>query len=376
MPVRDPADPFSIQAGFDRLLGWPGWPDMLGAYTRAAFAARRAFLPLPFEGRRRKREPVLPPFSPLPGQPLAGKRIGLVVSGGSGNLSTTCGVVRAIEEAGGDIVAVSGCSGGALWAAQVGLGFSGDEMASFSLGDLDPASYLDLQPVRQALRSVARRRTLAGLMNGGAVQALFDGQAAGRALAELPRAFYGILWEIETNRVLYAGPKTTPDWSLGEIVRSAISLAPVVQPYERDGRHYVDGGVIDVMPVRPLLEHHPEIDAFVAINGFLPRGLQGPDLHGWHKRTNGLLTVARQLQLAQHEELARREWETIADRAWLVEPITDIQAYGINFFAAMVDRSVWPDRIRAGHAAARAVLAAPIGTRTADLLGATPGLGS
>ncbi len=367
MALRDPADPFSIQAGFDRLLGWPAWPEMMRAYTRAGFAARRAFLPLPFEGRKRKTEPVLPPFEPIAGQPLAGKRIGLVVSGGSGNLATTCGVVRAIEEAGGDIVAVSGCSGGALWAAQVGLGFDSDAMVDFSLGDLNPASYLDLQPVRQALRSVVQRRTFAGLMNGGAVQALFDGQAAGRSLEELPRAFYGILWEIETNRIVYAGPKTTPDWSLGEVVRSAISLAPVVQPYERGGRHYVDGGVIDVLPVRPLLEHHPEIDAFVAINGFLPTGFVGPDLHGWHKRSTGLLSVARQLQLAQHQEFARREWETIADRAWLVEPITDIQAYGINFFAAMVDRSVWPDRIRAGHAAARRVLQEAVGTRSADL---------
>jgi NTE family protein len=357
--VPDPLDPFVIKQSLDRLLGWPLGPDGVRAYLNALVACRRVWAPLPWERRSPAPEPfgVLPPHEDVPGQPLAGRKVGLVVSGGSGNLAATCGVVRAIEEAGGTIAAVSGCSGGSLWAAQAAMGWSADRMVRFSLGELDPRDYLDLQPVRSTLRSLWTGEAFTGVIKGDRVQALFEEVGLGVRVGDLPIPFYSILWEVESNSILYAGTRTTPDWTLGEAVRGSLSLAPVVDPMPRDGRHYVDGGVVNVFPVRPLLEHHPEIELFVGVNAFLPRGFVGPDLSGWKQGRLGVLQAARQLQLAPFQELARREWDSISDRAWLIQPVTDEQAYGVNFFAAMIDRSVWPERMRAGHAEARRVLA-------------------
>ena len=360
--VADPLDPFMIKQGLDRLVGWPLGPRMSLAYLRAARAARRVWLPLPWERSSPAPSPedVLPPARPVPGTRLRGRRVGLVVSGGSGNLAATCGVVRGIEEAGGCIAAVAGCSGGSLWAAQVALGMEADEMVRFSLGGLDPRRYLELRPIRSAWRTAVTGRAFTGIVQGDRIEATFDDLGAGR-LGDLQVPFYSILWELETNRLVYAGSRTTPDWTLGQAVRGSLSLAPAVEPWQHGGRHYVDGGVVNVLPVQPLLEHHPEIDVFVVINGFLPPGFIGPDLTGWQRGRLGMLLAARQLQMAPFQELARREWASIADRAWLVEPIGAEQAYGVNFFAAMIDRSVWPDRMRAGHREARRVLSRPVG---------------
>jgi NTE family protein len=360
--VADPLDPFLIKQGLDRLVGWPLGPRMALAYLRAARAARRVWLPMLWERSSPAPSPegVLPSPRPLPGGHLKGRRVGLVVSGGSGNLAATCGVVRAIEEAGGTIAAVAGCSGGSLWAAQVAMGMGSERMVRFSLDGLDPRRYLELQPVRSAWRTAVTGRAFTGVIQGERIEAMFDDLGAGR-LDELPVPFYSILWELETNRLIYAGSRTTPDWTLGQAVRGSLSLAPAVEPWEMAGRHYVDGGVVNVLPVAPLLEHHPEIEVFVAINGFLPDRFIGPDLTGWQRGRLGMLLAARQLQMAPFQELARREWASIADRAWLVEPIGAEQAYGVNFFAAMIDRDVWPDRMRAGHREARRVLSRPPG---------------
>ncbi len=359
--VADPLDPFVIKQGLERLAGWPLGPKMPVAWLKAARAVRRVWAPLPWErsSPAPPAEGVLPAPRALPGRALRGLRVGLVVSGGSGNLAATCGVVRAIEEGGGRIVAVSGCSGGALWAAQVALGMGSDRMVRFSLEELDPRRYLVLRPARAALRGL-RGRANTGLIVGDRIEALFEEFGGGR-LDRLPVPFYSILWELESNRLVFAGSRTTPGWTLGQAVRGSLSLAPAVEPWEREGRHYIDGGVVNVLPVAPLLEHHPEIDVFVVVNGFLPPGFVGPDLTGWQRGRFGMLLAARQLQLAPFQELARREFASVADRAWLVEPVGAEEAYGVNFFAAMIDRSVWPDRIRAGHREGRRVLARPAG---------------
>lgn len=359
--VADPLDPFVIKQGLERLTGWSVGLKMPLAYLRAARAVRRVWAPLPWERSSPAPSPegVLPEPRPVAGRRLEGARVGLVVSGGSGNLAATCGVVRAIEEAGGTIAAVSGCSGGALWAAQVALGMNAERMVRFSLQELDPRRYLAIRPLRQAVRSAAGR-PFTGLIQGQRIEELMDDTGGGR-LDRLPVPFYSILWEVETNRLVYAGSRTTPDWTLGQAVRGSLSLAPAVEPWAHAGRHYIDGGVVNVLPVSPLLEHHPEIDVFVVVNGFLPPGFVGPDLTGWHRGRFGMLMAARQLQLAPFQELARREFATIADRAWLVQPVGAEEAYGVNFFAAMIDRSVWPDRMRAGHREARRALARPPG---------------
>lgn len=362
MHVSDPLDPFVIKERFDRLAGWPvPSPAMAKAWLRAGRAVRRVWMPMPWE---RKGSPaprpdgVLPAARPVPGRVLEGRKVGLVVSGGSGNLAALCGVVRAIEEAGGTIAAVSGCSGGSLWAAQVAMGWDADRMVRFSLTGLDPRRYLDPKPARAAARTALGREAFAGIVRGDKIEQMWDEVSGGVRLGDLPVPFYTVLWEMESNRVVHAGTVTTPDWTLGQAVRGSLSLAPVVEPMERGGRHYVDGGVVTVFSAGPLLAHHPEIDAFVGVNAFLPRGFEGPDLTGWRSGRLGLLKAARQLQLAPFQELARRDWEAMGERRWLIEPIADIDAYGVNFFAAMIDRSVWPDRIRDGHSEARRVLGA------------------
>lgn len=353
--MRDPADPFAIKADFDRLVGWSRPAPLVAAWLRAGLAARRTWLRLPFESGEVSADGVLPPAAPLTGSPLEGRSVGLALSGGSGNMVCGVGALRAIEEAGGHVTSVSGCSGGALWAALVALGWDADRVLRFSLGELDPRRYLDPGVFGPVLRAVWKREAWAGAVSGKSVQTFFDDVSGGARLGDLPLAFHTVLWQLESNRVVVVGSSTTPDWTLGEAVRASLSLAPVVEPFVRDGLSYLDGGVINVFPASTVLLG-PPCDAVVGVNGFLPVGLQGPDLTGWRRKPDALLRVARQLQLAPFHDIARREWQAIDVPKWLVEPIEPSDAYGIAFFAAMVDRRAWPARIRSGHEATRAAL--------------------
>src|SRR4051794_18833542 len=106
-------DPYLIKSTLQRAAALADLSSM-GKDVAFLRSARRALLPLPFVD---KHDPidtnVFPPFKERPIEALAGKRIGLVASGGSGACVSLVGVKRAFEEAGVQPVVISSCSGGA-----------------------------------------------------------------------------------------------------------------------------------------------------------------------------------------------------------------------------------------------------------------------
>jgi NTE family protein len=138
-------DLYNLKRGFERtneLL------DLSRASAGISFLrhARRVFLPLPIVDR--PEEPpgeLFPELSPRPVPALAGKRIGVIASGGGGGCVSMVGVARAFEEAGIRPASYSASSGGTIWGAMWASGMSAQEMADFSLS-WRPEDYLDGLP--------------------------------------------------------------------------------------------------------------------------------------------------------------------------------------------------------------------------------------
>jgi NTE family protein len=356
-------DLFAIKRQFERAAELI---DIGGAVADVGFLrrARRALLPLPLIDREEEIDPssVFPPFAERPVPALAGKRVVVVASGGGGAAVALIGVARAFEEAGIEPAEIVGCSGGAIWGSMWASGMSAQEMAEFSLR-WKPEDYLDIQWLNLPRFALAALRGFTGLAKGEAIERLFDDRTRGMRCGDTPIPIKTIVYNMDLGRVEYFGTDDTPDVTVGHLVRVAIALPLFIESVPVHGHLYVDGGIIEVWPIQPVLDEGG-FDHVVGVNFMLPRGFEPKDITGWPDRVGGLFEASRQLQQGYHLELARRARSQLGDRVTLIDPVEDSELHGTSFYDLFLDRSHWPRLIRQGYDAASEALEA-IGERAA-----------
>jgi NTE family protein len=315
------------------------------------FDLRRALLPLPFEDRgpAEVAESPFPAREVRPLDRLAGRRIGIVTTGGSGAMASVVGVARAFEERGLTPSAISTCSGGALFAYPLGTGMPADEVASFVLG-LRSRDYVDLDVAALASLPLRAARGFSGLLKGEAVEAAYRSRFGDLRLGDLAIPVYSPLWEVDRNRVVHIGPETHPDLPLARAVRMSVSLPLFLQSVPMNDTWWGDGGVVDIFPVQPILDRVPP-DAVVAVNGFYPPGFVGEDVTGWQERSLSILYVASQVRTSQQVALARDNLAKLrrACLVELVEPVPYEKVRGTGFYRQFIDNAEWPSFMRAGR---------------------------
>ena len=318
--------------------------------------ARRALLPLPVIDRREQidADDIFPPFESRPVPSLEGKRVALVASGGGGAAVALVGVARAFEEAGIEPAEIIGCSGGAIWGSMWAAGMSAQEMAEFSLS-WEPEDYLDIQWLQLPRFALSALRGFTGLAKGEAIERLFDERVHSMRCGESRIPIRTIVYNMDLGRVEYFGTETTPDVTIGHLVRVAIALPLFIESVEVGDHLYVDGGIIEVWPVQPALDDGG-FDHVVGVNFMLPNGFEPEDITGWPERTGGLFEASRQLQQGYHLELARRAREQLGDALTLIDPVDYSELHGTSFYDLFIDRGNWPRLMRQGYEAAREAL--------------------
>jgi NTE family protein len=343
----DAFDPFNVKRQFERA-------DALRANLSLASDfgflrnARRALLPLPIVDRPDSvPADVLPPFESRPIASLRGKRVGVVGSGGSGAAVAMIGMARAFEEAGVRPAAISACSGSALWGSMWAAGLTADEMTEFSLS-WRPQDYLDIQWTRMPRFLLSALRGFTGLAKGQALEQLFDRRLWRMSAGQTEIPFHTVVYNLDRGRLEYFGSDTTPELTLGELVRIAVALPLFVEAVRVEGDLYVDGGVIDAFPAEPLIEAG-DLDHVFGLNVMLPPGLEGDDISGWEERRMGLLEATRQIGRGGHLELARRSTRRLGEQLTLVEPVEPGALNGVAFYDLFLDRRRWPELIRRGY---------------------------
>lgn len=351
----DALDPFNVKRVLDRA---GRARDELAAAADVGFLlnARRALLPLPLVDRA---DPVpsdvLPPFAARPAPGLRGKRVGIVGSGGSGACVTMVGVARAFEEAGVRPATISACSGSVVWGAMWAAGMAADEMAEFSLS-WRPQDYLDIQWTQVPRFALSAMRGFTGLAKGEALERLFDRRLWHMSAGETDIPIHTTVYNVDRGRLEQFGSETTPDLTLGELVRIAVALPAVVEAVRVEGDLYVDGGVIDAFPTEPLVEDGG-FDHVFGLNVLLPPGLEGDDVDGADARRLSLIDLSRRIAAGGHLELARRNLRRLGDRVTLIEPLAPRQSRGVAFYDLFLDRRRWPELMRRGYDSAFDALA-------------------
>jgi NTE family protein len=195
----------------------------------------------------------------------------------------------------------------------------------------------------------------AGLVRGEALEHSLRSLVGDQRLGETQVPFSMPAWNVDLNRVEIFGTRTTPDLPVAHALRAAISLPIFVEPVFLRGHMYGDGGVVNIFPVRPVLDEHP--DLVLGVNCYLPEGFEGEDVTGWRQRPFGILRASGQLRWSGMVALAREQALLAGDRLVLLHPVPYAEVRGAHFYESFVDRSRWPQFMRAGRAAARAALA-------------------
>lgn len=338
------------------------------------FDARRALLPLPLEDRGAA--PVAEsPFPHKAVRPLPdgdGTRIAVACTGGSGGLASVVGVARAFEERGLTPAAYSLCSGSALFGFPLAAGMSADAVATFVLG-LRPRDYVDLDLAGLLTLPLTAARGFSGLLRGEAVEDAYRGLLGDMCLGDLPVPAFAPVWEVEHNRLTYLGPDTRPDLPVARAVRMAIALPLFVQAVPDGGTWWCDGGIVDIFPVKPLVER-VRPDAVVAVNGFYPPGFAGEDQTGWRERSLSILYVASQVRTSQQAELARENLARLRAvcPVRLIDPVPYEKVRGSGFYRQFIDNGEWAGFMRAGRTAGLQALGSLTRTRGPATSGRQP----
>lgn len=363
-PLAAALDIFRVKQYFGVALELREWARAARADIGFVDLVRRAALPLPgfLPGTalpRAEPGPALPPKRrPRPHPGLRGRRVAVVSSGGSGALASLVGLARALEDADTSVSCWSLCSASSMFGFPLAAGLPADRVADFLLG-LTARDLVDFDWAA-VLRAPARLgRGFTGLVRGDRVEATYRRLLGDLTLGEMPTPAYVPIWSVEHNRLEYLGPRTHPDVTVAHAVRMALTLPPVFEPVELDGQHWCDGGIVDILPVHPVLDIEMRPDVVLALNAFHPPGLAGEDAAGWDELPLSILELAAQVRSSQHIQLARENLTRLRAEVpdvLLVEPVPFDVVRGTGFYRHFIDPSDWPGFIRSGYDGTRAAL--------------------
>jgi NTE family protein len=85
-------------------------------------------------------------------------------------------------------------------------------------------------------------RGWAGILRGDKLEKYYRRHLGDRTLAQLQTAAYAPIWNIESNRLEYLGPRTYPDLPVARAIRMAVLLRLLLEPVALAGGFWCDGG--------------------------------------------------------------------------------------------------------------------------------------
>lgn len=202
---------------------------------------------------------------------LQQKRLGLALGGGAARGLAHVGVVQVLAEAGIEIHAVAGASAGAMIGAAVAAGRPASEIMQIGRG----LGWWKLARPRWPRR---------GFLTFAPLERLLRRWLGDVNIEDLPTPFACVATHALSGQVrIFRTGKLAPR------VRASCSVPVVVQPVEIEGELYVDGGLIDNVPVNAVRDLG--VDVVVAVNLFGPPAYLPSDMGGYAATVLGHMLV-------------------------------------------------------------------------------------
>lgn len=217
------------------------------------------------------------------------REYGIVLEGGGARGSYQIGVWRALSDAGIRIRGISGASVGALNGAlmcQKDL-LRAEKLWSSIRYEEVLSGTEKLLSALSAARGKEKRTELFGILEGGGaldvlheasafirdggfdiapLKKLIAGNIDPEKIRESDREFYVVTFDLEKKRELTIDMRKLPAEEIGDMLLASAYL-PVFQQEKLLGRHFLDGGILNSVPVDVLLERGYEHIIVIRIGG-------------------------------------------------------------------------------------------------------------
>ncbi|WP_245944303.1 patatin-like phospholipase family protein [Marinospirillum perlucidum] len=176
------------------------------------------------------------------------KRVSLVLGSGGARGYAHIGVIEELEARGYEIVGISGCSMGAL----VGGLYAAGKLQEYKdwVTQLD---YFDL------LRLVDVTWSPMGAIKGEKIMQVISQMLAGCRIEDLSIPYTSVATDITKQKEVWF-----QQGSLEEAIRASIAVPGVITPVQHLGRTLVDGGLLNPLPITPVVAYHA--DLIIAVN--------------------------------------------------------------------------------------------------------------
>lgn len=171
--------------------------------------------------------------------------VSLVLSGGGSRCVFSLGVIKYLEEKGISISAISGSSGGAIVGSLIASGKSSEE----ALELIESINY------KKAVKFNYFRN---GLFHLKKAKELYEELIEVKELSELKIKMFITAVDLAKGEIVYFDRG-----NIASLVMASSSLFPIFTPYEYENRLYIDGGVMNNLPIEPLQDRDEKI---LAIN--------------------------------------------------------------------------------------------------------------
>ena len=178
----------------------------------------------------------------------------LVLGGGGMRGMAHIGILKAMRTLGISYDAIVGTSIGALVGAMAAGGFDIERMEAI-IARLQKEDYFRLNVVKFLLKGV---RT-PSVYRGDTFRRRLEEILPAKAFDELDVPFFCNAVRLETGGSIYWGAHGVGDISLVDAVYSSCCLPGIFEPYERDGYNYMDGGIVDPLPLRFAKTLRPDL---------------------------------------------------------------------------------------------------------------------
>ncbi len=219
--------------------------------------------------------------------------IALVLSSGGARGFAHIGVIKVLEQKGYRIRSVAGTSMGAL----VGGIYATGQLRQFE----EWVSALD---IREVLRLTDLTVSNKGLFKGKKIIDKMKEIVPDRNIEDLPIPFCAVATDIiEGTEMVFTSGK------LFDAIRASISIPTVFQPFKTGSSYYVDGGVVNPVPINRVKRHKNDLLVVVAVNANIPYEKIQPDPE--KSLDNKLLKQIRLIQSKLSKDIPRSKQDDI-----------------------------------------------------------------
>ncbi len=167
-------------------------------------------------------------------------KIGLALSGGAVKGMAHIGVIKYLEERKINVSHVAGTSAGSLIGAFYAAGLSAEEMEQIAL-EIN---------WKEIIRNITRVRfPRKGLINTEFLSRIVEKFLGQITFEDLEKPFIAVSVDIEKSNIVH-----TEQGDLTSALMASCAIPGILTPVERNGLSLVDGGVLQNIPTRPLVD--------------------------------------------------------------------------------------------------------------------------